>query len=266
VDTAKDLIWQDIESAHCLSRHDPTTWNKWKLPYHGIVAPLAQTAGPWYVRGHPRIQRVFQTMWETSNLITSMDVVILWRSDLQHGTEGLHLDQNPFTKPNLDCVQGMVPLLPVNKDIGGLEVVPFSHTSKAKKQYCEQNPEIARRGDFILVDRSSSHCEGALLLECNPGDLILWDSRTIHGGTVGPKAAALLDEIPQLTRMSITVAMTPRDWASPEVQEKRRKGFESGISFNHCPHEAGTSTGTFHAKRKKGYREFQLTESQQAVL
>ena len=266
VDETKNLIWQDIEGAYSLSREDPSTWSKWKLPFHGIDASLAQTAGPWYVRGHPSVQRVFQTIWGTSSLITSMDAVILWRSDLQHDTEGLHLDQNPFTKPDLDCIQGMTPLLPVNEDIGGLEVVPFSHTPEAKSQFCEQNPDKARRGDFIIVDRSSSHCEGSLFLECNPGDLILWDSRTIHGGKVGPAAAGLREETPKLTRMSVTVAMTPREWASLEVQDRRRKGFNSGISFNHCPHEAGTSTGTFHAKRKRGYKKFQLTTSQLAVL
>jgi len=269
VETVKDLIWQDIEGAYSsLSRQDPSTWSKWMLPVHGIVASLAQTAGPWYVRGHANVKRAFQKIWETPNLITSMDAVLLWRSDVFHDTEGLHLDQNPFMKPQLDCIQGMIPLLPVTQEIGGLEVVPFSHTSQAKEKFCEAYPEHEYTGDFVMVDETSIHCRGVTLLECEPGDLILWDSRTIHGGTVGPEGACVQDTemLPHVTRMSITVAMTPRDWAKSEVQEVRRNCFQRGNAMNHCPHEGGTSSGTIQAGRKKGYKSFQLTESQQAVL
>jgi hypothetical protein len=35
---------------------------------------------------------------------------------------GLHLDQNPFAKPGFECVQGMMPLLPVTDEVGGLQV------------------------------------------------------------------------------------------------------------------------------------------------
>ena len=91
---------------------------------------------------------VFSKIWNTHELITSMDAIIAWKlwqgynpyDDIinlppRPRTEGLHLDQNPFTKIDLDCVQGMMPLLPVTKEIGGLQVVPFSHTNKNKTKF-----------------------------------------------------------------------------------------------------------------------------------
>lgn len=69
-----------------------------------------------------------------------------------------------------------------------------------------------------------------------------------------------------LVRMSVTVAMTPRAWATADVQERRKEGFRQGRSFNHCPRQAGTSTGTFHAQPKKGYHSVELTDSQRVVL
>lgn len=61
---------------------------------------------------------------------------------------------------------------------------------------------------FILLLRS------AVLLLAEPGDLILWDSRTIHGGHVGTGAAEANDE---LARMSVTVCMVPRSRATTEA-------------------------------------------------
>ena len=51
-----------------------------------------------------------------------------------------------------------------------------------------------------------------------------------------------------LVRLSVCVAMTPRSKASATVLKSRKEGFYAGISFNHCPHEAGTSTGTIKQK------------------
>jgi len=55
------------------------------------------------------------------------------------------------------------------------------------------------------------------LIKAKPGDLILWDSRTIHGGTVG-KGYSKNEICPfgddYLARLSFTICMTPKSWAS----------------------------------------------------
>lgn len=232
VAAVKDLLWKDLESAHSdigLDRHDPTTWQRWKLPSHGIDGSLAQSAGAWHLRGLPRVQAAFKELWGVEDIITSMDATILWKPwmrgarvppwrprSMREGqtatpamflppliSEGLHLDQNPFSKPDLECVQGMVPLLPVTEVSGGLQVVPRSHTAEGKARLLKAHPllEDSWGGeDWCPLPPSSrfnaakiSGGRGAVLLEAEAGDLILWDSRLVHGGKVGlgtPQAAA----------------------------------------------------------------------------
>jgi len=76
--------------------------------------------GAWLVRGLPAVKTVFGHAWQKQDLIVPMDAVIAWRPwHMNEGwaprTEGLHLDQNPFNKPGLDCVQGMLPLIDVTE-------------------------------------------------------------------------------------------------------------------------------------------------------
>ena len=46
----------------------------------------------------------------------------------------------------------------------------------------------------------------------------------------------------------------------------RRAGFEAGESFNHVPHEAGTSSGTIRRRLPRACARAALAEAQQALL
>ena len=188
---------------------DPGSWDAWNLPISGLCPNLAHSAGSWHVRGVPGVRDAFAHIWgnggeekvdvgggggggedagdgsngECVDLIVSMDCVLAWKPWWMNSawtpyTEGLHLDQNPFTKPGLECVQGMMPLLPVTEVIGGLEVVPRSHTAEAKAVFKEAYPWMATRGDWCPLDEGDRIKYDAVLLLCDAGDLILWDSRT----------------------------------------------------------------------------------------
>jgi len=128
-----------------------------------------------------------------------------------------------------------------------------------------------------------------------PGDLILWDSRTIHGGRVGtgknnqeshekendhkPINASKNDstshniqdqdraqsDVP-LVRLSVTVAMTPRSMATPEALKARIDGFNSGTSFSHCPHADGTGLNYGQKKLPAEVNLPTLDESQRSLL
>jgi len=246
VAAAKGLLWTDLERENPgLSRADPSTWGQWvwDLDERGVVANLAQSAGAWLVRGLSKVKRAFAAIWGTEHLLVSMDVVFVWRPWWTERTqprtwlpvtEGLHLDQNPFDKPGLDCIQGMVPLLPVTEVTGGLKVVPFSHLGEAKAETKRRYPRWEGRGDWCRLGGSDPMQRCAILLCADPGDLILWDSRTVHGGHVGTGASP--SKPVGLARMTCTVAMTPQANASLEVCRLRREGFERGLAFNHCPH------------------------------
>ena len=181
-------------------------------------------------------------LWDTDELITSMDCVIIWRPWWGMGdkiwkpvTEGLHIDQNPFKKSGLQCVQGMVPLLPVTKETGGLAVVPRSHTEYVQDIVRRDHPEHITSGDFCKVS-PEAYKDCSILVEANPGDLILWDSRLIHGGVVGSGRDE--NDANGLARCAITVCMVPREWATEDVQKARYLAWSDGEGMTHWPHEA----------------------------
>mmetsp|Transcript_115108 Transcript_115108/g.358476 ORF Transcript_115108/g.358476 Transcript_115108/m.358476 type:complete len:332 (+) Transcript_115108:52-1047(+) len=264
---AKDLLWDGIRERFTdVARDNPDTWT---FPLHraGIVPWLAQSAGAWAVRGWPSVKRAFASIWEADDLIVSMDCVLLWRpwwvdSDWKPSTEGLHLDQNPFSKVGLECVQGMVPLLPVTGASGGLQVVPGSHLDAAKDEFRRKHPHMRASGDWCPCDEEELN-QKAMLLRAAPGDLILWDARTVHGGLIG---TGHCDVNTELARLSVTVSMTPRAWANHYVLQRRQKGFRKGESFNHVPHETGTSNGTVRAPVRRGFQPPTLTDAQLALL
>merc|ERR1712093_296828 len=105
--------------------------------------------------------------------------------------------------------------------VGGLQVVPDSHRPDAKQELkkffkcLSANPW--RGGDFCDFERyckKSTHVPlntpGRLVL-AEAGDLILWDSRTVHGGIVGTGCLAdfARGSIPHLARLSVNFCMTP---------------------------------------------------------
>ena len=225
---------------------------------------MTQDQGAWFVRGCPGVRHAFQEIFNKPDLIVSMDALIIWRPWWIDGswrpvTEGLHLDQNPFQKPGLETVQGMVALFPVTPSTGGLEVVPRSHTPAALAELKREFPFWDGKGDFCLLGRTDGR---SVLLHAAPGDLILWDSRTTHGGKVGSGDL----QSPELARLAVTVAMVPRARASQEVLRTRVAGFQEGKTFNHSPHEAGTSTGTLASRSTKRHDLAELSEAQRALL
>ena len=293
---------EEVKVARHLLERDLASLN---LPSHGLLAKLAQSEGAWTVRGIPKVKEAFTKIWDTEDLIVSMDAIISWRlwkgydPSISNQTlpprprsEGLHLDQNPFDKPYLDCVQGMIPLLPVNTETGGLQVVPSSHLDENKNIFKNRYPSMKGKGDWCLLSSDDHLYKDAVLLLAEPGDLILWDSRTVHGGRVGTGNLSVNEYLANdkthitcdaenigecekyindassipFVRLSVCVAMTPRSKASEEVLQARRDGFERGISFNHCPHEAGTSTGTIKDRLPEKCQLPVLSKWQQHLL
>jgi len=170
------------------------------------------------------------------------------------------MDQNPFDKPGMECVQGMLALYDVTPVTGGLQVVPDSH--KNGEAYRAKYPDQKFCGDFVMIPRSDPMQKQTKFLEAKAGDLILWDSRTVHGGLVGKGKPADPTAPIQLARMTQTICMTPRSKASPAVLEARRAGFEQGACFSHWPHEAEITARAAPGK----YTPIELTDDQKKLL
>ena len=80
-------------------------------------------------------------------------------------------------------------------------------------------------GDFLPIPEQSQFYGKGQLVQAEPGDLILWDSRTIHGGVVGSGDMSHLEGAGDLSRLSFTICMTPKEWASRDILMKRREAF-----------------------------------------
>eukprot|EP00656_Telonema_subtile_P058021 TRINITY_DN9696_c0_g1_i1.p1 TRINITY_DN9696_c0_g1~~TRINITY_DN9696_c0_g1_i1.p1 ORF type:complete len:215 (+),score=43.97 TRINITY_DN9696_c0_g1_i1:133-777(+) len=208
-------------------------------------------------------------IWDTEELLVSMDAILMWRPWREHpqwqpSTEGLHLDQNPFKKPDLCCVQGMLVLEDVTQEIGGLQVIPGSHLPEAKAQLKRNRAHLKNRGDWCVLGEPEPGQRDAALVLAEAGDLILWDSRTVHGGVVGPGLCGDTDPC-RLARMAVPVCMTPRAWASEDALKERQRAFKKGLVLSHWPHERVGSGGHMGAWSNQ-YVPIELTQEQRDLL
>lgn len=256
VEHAKDLYWGWLEGLGSgIKRGHATTWvdDNWPgvtrlgfVPSHGG----GHNKASWYCRTRPAIQQAFAALWEVSptELLSSFDTWILWRpwwmeqdEDWEPRVERLHIDQNPHFKPGFQCVQGMLPLLPVTAQSGGLQVVPRTNTDEVQARMLDRYVRVARNPmDWLELAHNDPFIGQGQLIRANPGDFILWDSRTVHGGFVGSggvKGPGPAEGKDELARMSMTICMTPASKAKPSVINQRWQAFEKGKCLTHWPHE-----------------------------
>ncbi len=238
------LTWDYLESLGTgIDRNDWTTWDddRWPTSVHGGILPgigIGHSAAQWFIRSVPAVKKAFAAVWGDDDLLVSFDGMALWRPwalkeswKTNRGGSWLHIDQHPITRPGQQCVQGLVSLLPTSPKTGGNVLIPGSHKTFAKI------PELypARLGRVPLgVDHFRFPSDDPLLCETPPimshleaGDLLLWDSRTIHcsGGSM---EAPL--EAPELMRAVSLVCMMPRRLTPPKVLEQRKRAVENVIS------------------------------------
>lgn len=139
----------------------------------------------------------------------------------------LHVDQHPIGRPGLQCVQGLVNLLPMSSEIGGNVLVPGSHKDHPNipTKYGKRLERIGKEIDHFRYPSNDPLVSGSVTVHLEPGDLLLWDSRTIHcsGPGEGP-----LDPTPRLLRAVSLVCMMPRNRTTPQVLEQR-KGAPAGL-------------------------------------
>lgn len=256
---ATELFWEWLEALGSgVRRDDPSTWQDKNWPGSGAIGFCVSYGGchshaSWFIRTRPRVKAAFASIWSTPNLIASFDTFICWRpwwskfaqSSWTPFVENLHCDQNPVAKRGFHCVQGMVPLVDVRSDgAGGLQVVPRTNNDRTQDELASRYKLAALSGsDWLELSPSDRYVGQGQLLECRAGDLILFDSRSIHGGSVNaaPSPAFMEAHEGQLVRLAMTVTMVPKDLASPEVRAKRLGAFQNRIGLTHWPQEFNKS-------------------------
>jgi hypothetical protein len=74
---------------------------------------------------------------------------------------------------------------------------------------------------------------GAIYPDLEPGDLFLWDDRTLHCNAPGYGPAPATTD---LLRACCYVCMTPKSNATPEIIAGRRRAVELGWGTGHTSH------------------------------
>jgi len=237
LDTAIDLFWSMIEreSRGLIKRDDPNTWTDNRG--HGVEFPcnpslgicstygIGQSEFLWYIRGLPSVDAIFKSVWETEDLLTSFDGCGIFRppeflsqTRRTHNpweTQGgwFHVDQNGYHKPDMVCVQGLMNVYPSGPKDGGLVVVPRSH-HLFRKLFEEYKVGSPSNGDYVQlklypIDELWNKDTLVYKLCLNPGDFVLWDSRTIHCNHPAQYVDRQLDS---LFRVSNSTRLDSRLW------------------------------------------------------
>ena len=239
-----DLLWDYLEELGTgIDRTNPTTWedDRWPTCAHGAILPsygIGHSQAQWFVRGVPNVKKAFAKIWETEELLTSFDGVSLWRPwninpdwKTESGQSWFHIDQHPISKPGKHCVQGLVNLLPTSEQIGGNVVIPKSHKffENIPNEYEERLARLPLNIDHFRFpnDAPKLTSEKAVMCHMEPGDMLLWDSRTIHCSNSGSKLA---EGTNSLIRAASLICMMPKHLTSEDILEKRREAVDKVIS------------------------------------
>jgi ectoine hydroxylase-related dioxygenase (phytanoyl-CoA dioxygenase family) len=224
---AVSKLWDYLEGLETgIDRNDVNTWDndRWPTAVHGGILPghgIGQCEAQWYVRDVPNVKKSFAAVWDTDELLVSFDGVSLWRPWTHNpnwktglGGSWLHIDQHPIGRPGKQCVQGLVNLLPMTADTGGNVVIPGSHLmhKKIPELYTDRLARIPAQVDHFRFPNNDPQLADSNPITCHmeAGDLLLWDSRTIHCSSP-PTDMATADPDPNtLIRAISLICMMPR--------------------------------------------------------
>lgn len=158
---------------------------------------IGQSDFMWYLRGLPQVKAAFAALWGTNDLLVSFDGGVTFRSQdptlVPSDGYWWHVDQSPRLMPKAECMQGILTLTASDPDVGGLVLIDASH--KYFPSFYED-----RYGDVLdLAPQSLNYfaipswdpeahkhlANHAVQPHLEAGDLIIWDSRTLHCSRVG---------------------------------------------------------------------------------
>ncbi|KAJ5498882.1 Phytanoyl-CoA dioxygenase [Penicillium expansum] len=237
----KALEWLKSFSP-ALDLNDPSTWTKDNLPVQSKVNTfngysVTHEKFMWDARMEPKVLEAFAKIWGTDELLVSFDalnVTLPNQKDRPAKKPWPHVDQSPFRR-GLHCIQGIINLSHAGPEDGSLMVFPRSNTVTERFFDTETDPSTWEQKDIRLFSEDEiqwfgNHGMKPIKVLAEPGDLILWDSRTVHWGgepTVNSNTI----------RTVIYASYAPFELATEESLRRKKEAFESYRATTHWPHE-----------------------------
>ncbi|KAH8755962.1 hypothetical protein F5882DRAFT_481916 [Hyaloscypha sp. PMI_1271] len=225
-------------------RNDPSTWIEEHLPahmkggmYHSYA--ISHEKFVWDARLEPGVLDAFSKIWGTDELLVSFDginiTLPLPESKGPKGGRWPHQDQSSLIR-GFQCAQGILNLAPNGPDDGGLVVLSKSHLlndeffkthSTDKKKEWGSVPEDWHGFNEEEVDWFKARGCEEIKVCAEAGDLIVWDSRTVHFNVL-PEG--------ENVRAVIYACYTPASLATPEDLHRKKEIFERRERTTHWPH------------------------------
>ncbi len=267
-------VWHEfIEKAWpACKMSDRSNWKE-TFPIHnkrGIFAgPAGQTQVMWDLRQDPRIVNIFAQVWNTNDLIVSMDgLSLMCPPEIREGfiDPWPHVDQviirrrgnfahdnNPpigfisesLLKTRPYTIQGQFLFEDSFDGDGGFYCIPKSHL-----RFAEFAPELEAisememplsekrkiRQTFLegFFSNSKDECGNFYCtkhITAPRGSLILWDSRTVHWNQHANKYRGNGDRV----RMVGYLCYVPKKRLTEENRAIRKHAFDTGVSTGHNP-------------------------------
>ncbi|EGV63738.1 hypothetical protein PSN45_004196 [Yamadazyma tenuis] len=221
---------------------NPETWINKNIPVQSKINTFTGYRVPhekfmWDIRQEDGVINPFAKIYGTDKLLVSFDSLNIsfpGRKDKPTRGKWQHVDQSPL-KDGLQCVQGVLALSNHGPEDGGLVVYRGSH--KLFREFFDTQIDKSTWDPvdrYIFTDEQlqwfiDRGCE-EIKTCCEPGDLILWDSRTIHWG-MEPKQTS--SEI----RTVVYASYSPYFFATDETLDEKKKCFETWSATTHWPHD-----------------------------
>jgi hypothetical protein len=232
-------------------RHDPSTIKRSKLPYINEKGMLMHYGSAhedfvWDIRSAPGVIEAFEKVFNTPDLIVSFDAINVSfhdRADWPPNVPWAHQDQDP-DKPGFRCLQGLVNLQPCGPNDGGLIACrgghllseQFHEAMKDEERIPQWTNEWYGFTDAGMSWLADHGCTWEKVC-ADPGDLIVWDSRTPHYNK-SPENGSKQD------RMAIYVCYMPVANASQEDLIRKKGAWDRRVGTSHWPNAQFVGSNT----------------------
>jgi hypothetical protein len=220
----------------------------------------------WDARVEPGVLAVYERLFNTTDLLVSYDGANISVPNAHEAKKwNLHVDQAPVTavngvkKRDFTMYQSFLNLLPCGDDDGGFVVYKGFHKqhvkyfdekgamteAEAKKQgmitkakpYDEEHPPMWKDSEenwHVLGQKDPvakkylGKCE-RVKVNCQPGDLVLWNSRCAHQASGIDPSKVPADR----HRMVIYISMLPRSMATQKDLDRKKRYLECLRTTSH---------------------------------